>query len=576
MRYGVLGGLALFAILALRGIEGAQLAVVATLGFAQIGVARLWLPDRFTRFVILWAFGALCFYGWAQEKVPWLLVPQVLPLGIIAAVGVSNLVTSGALRRAQTAIPLGIVSALTIWTLIASNYLYDAPIGEEPKERRHSELLAYVQSTYDIPRVNQRIEAVAAALETGTQTRLQVSGDATWPMSWYLRHYPVNWGANVRNVDTPVVIVDPGVRKSLEPALSETYEIVPFEIRGWWEPNWREATPPNVLRFLFTRRAWNPAGSSDAVMFVHKNPQRGMQFAKIAVDPPPSARAYPEDPSLQEPVAVWGTKGAASGQFNEPRGLATDPSGNLYVVDSKNNRIQKLSAAGAVVATWGSAGSGEGELKDPCGIAIGPDGNVYVADTWNHRIQKFDANGRFLRQWAPENPGFWGPRGIVVANDGKVFVTDTGNKRVVSFTSEGEPLGSWGTEGSKPGQFIEPVGIGVDAEGNVVVVDTGNRRLQFFRPDETFLKEVPVYGMEEFYTEPYLSIAGAVFYITDSYNHRFARYRDGNLTGTWGKSGSGNGEFNRPIGIAADTSGNVYVSDTMNHRIQKYSLGSDE
>jgi uncharacterized protein (TIGR03663 family) len=572
MRYGVLAALGVFAVMAWRGIEHAQVAIVAALGFAQIGVARVWLPDRFTRFAIFWSLGALCFYGWAQEKVPWLLVPQVLPLAIVAALGMRNIVTSGAWRSVQTGLPLALVSALTLWTLIASNFLYDAPIAAEPKERRHAEMLAYVQSTYDIDRIMKRIESVGATLGTGTQTRLQVSGDATWPFSWYLRHYPVNWGANVRNVDTPVVIVDPSVRKSLEPALGETYEVLPFEIRGWWEPNWREATPPNVLRFLFTRRAWNPAGSSDGVAFVYKNPQPGMQFAKIAVDPPPSARAYPNDPELQQPVAVWGQKGANPGQFNEPRGLTTDASGNLYVVDSKNNRIQKLSSSGAVLTTWGTAGSGDGELKDPGGIAIGPDGNLYVADTWNHRVQKFDPSGKFLEQWGTENPGFWGPRGIAVASDGKVFVTDTGNKRVVSFTSSGTLIEAWGQEGSKPGQFIEPVGIAIDGEGNVVVVDTGNRRLQFFEPDSTFLKELPLFGLEEFYTEPYLSVAGNDFWITDSYNHRFARYRDGQITGSWGKSGSGNGEFNRPIGVTADTAGNVYVSDTMNHRIQKYVL----
>jgi uncharacterized protein (TIGR03663 family) len=555
------------------------LVLVIVLGLAQIGVARVWLPDRFTRFAVLWSFAALVFYGWAQEKVPWLLVPQVLPLAIVGAIGLTRAIESRRVWRPGAAVPLAAAGVLTLWTLITSNFLYDAPIPDEPKARRHAEMLAYVQSTYDIPKVMNRIEEVARIIGTGTQTRLACSGDATWPFSWYLRHYPVNWSASVRNVDTPVVIVDPGVRKSLESALADTYEVVPFEIRGWWEPvGAKDASLPEVMRFLFrsvipflfNRIAWSGAGSSDAVMFIHKNPQPGMTFAKIAVEPPPSARAYPRDASLVSPLAVWGGQGAANGQFNEPRSLAVDDGGNLYVVDSKNHRIQKLSPSGSVLTTWGSQGSDEGQLKDPCGIATGPDGSVYVADTWNHRIQKFDPSGRFLLQWTAENPGFWGPRGVAVAADGNVFVTDTGNKRVLAYTADGQQLDAWGSEGSKPGQFIEPVGIAIDAEGNVVVADTGNRRLQFFRPDGTFVRETPVFGWEEFYTEPYLSVHGQDIFLTDSYNHRFARYRDGQFTGAWGKSGSAGGDFNRPIGITVDAAGNVYVADTFNHRIQKF------
>ncbi|OFV86968.1 MAG: hypothetical protein A3J75_00380 [Acidobacteria bacterium RBG_16_68_9] len=60
--------------------------------------------------------------------------------------------------------------------------------------------------------------------------------------------------------------------------------------------------------------------------------------------------------------------------------------------------------------------------------------------------------------------------------------------------------------------------------------------------------------------------------MTDSYNHRFARYSDGKLTGVWGRTGSGSGDFNRPIGIAIDSNGIVYVADTMNHRIQRFEI----
>jgi glucose/arabinose dehydrogenase len=61
-------------------------------------------------------------------------------------------------------------------------------------------------------------------------------------------------------------------------------------------------------------------------------------------------------------------------------------------------------------------------------------------------------------------------------------------------------------------------------------------------------------------------------FVTDSFNHRFARYVDGKVQGAWGRTGSGAGEFNRPIGIATAPDGSVYISDTLNNRIQKFEI----
>jgi sugar lactone lactonase YvrE len=422
--------------------------------------------------------------------------------------------------------------------------------------------------------VMDRIERIGKILGTGTQTRLAISGDATWPFSWYLRHYPVNWATNIRNVDQPVVIVDKAVAKSTDKVLLDTYEKVPFQIRAWWEPNWGELDLPKLMRWLLTRVVWSPTGSSDAVMYVYKNPEKGgTEFAKLTVNPPPAARGYPRLPKVIAAAAIWGERGSGRGEFEEPRGLAVDGAGNLYVADSKNHRIQKLAPNGSVVAVWGHEGEGPGEFKDPQAVAIGPGGSVYVADTWNHRIQKFDSDGNFQLEFGKEDPGFWGPRGIAVAPDGNVYVADTGNKRVVSFTADGAHLETWGADGSAPGQFIEPVGIAVDENGQILVADTGNRRIQAFLPDGTFVEEWPVYGWEEFYTEPHMAISGRDVWVTDSYGHRFARYRNEKLTGVWGKSGSGSGEFNRPIGIAVAPPDLVFIADTMNHRIQKFEIG---
>lgn len=553
----------------------APLVLLGALALAGLTLMRRWLPDRFTRFLTIWTIGNFGFYSWAQEKVPWLLVPLLVPAALLAAMWFRQLIEERAFTRPSVALVLSGLGVLTLWTLITSNYWYDAPRPEEAPGRRHAELLAYVQSTYDIhTKVMRRVQEVANTLGTGRQTRLAVSGNATWPLSWYLRHYPVNWSADVRSVDTPIVIVDKEATNAIDKALSEKYEKVPFQIRGWWEPEWKQLDLAKLARWLTTREVFNPVGSSDAVMYVLKDLKPGVAIAPVAVNPPPAARGYAKAPTILEPVAIWGEKGTAPGQFNEPRGLALDGAGNLYVVDSKNDRIQKLGPDGKPLTAWGHEGQDTGNFKDPGGIAVSPDGFVYVADTWNHRIQKFDANGGFITEW--HESGFWGPRGVAIGPDGTIYVTDTGNKRVISFDPNGKQLNVWGHDGSKPGDLIEPVGIAVDESGHVVVADTGNHRVQIFDAQGKFIKEHPVSGWEEFYTEPYLAMLGSDLLATDSYNHRAARYANGSLVYSWGKSGSGRGDFNRPIGIAVDKQGAVYVSDTMNHRIQKFVLPQKE
>ena len=569
--YLTLAAMLLFAVSLAAWPNQAPLVLLGALTIMGITLMRRWLPDRFLRFLIVWALGSICFYSWAQEKVPWLLVPVLLPMSLLAAKWFGQLIETRQIQKPAIALSAAAVAVFTLWSLVTVNYLYDAPRPAEGTGPRHAEMLAYVQSTYDVTDVVQkRIEAEAARQGTGTQTRLAVSGNATWPLSWYLRHYPVNWAADVRKVDTPILIIDKEATNAIDKALGDKYEKVNFQIRGWWEPDWKGMTVPKVVHWLLTREAFNPVGSSDATMYALKP---GATIESIAVNPPPAAQGYPAAPKILAPVAVWGQKGTGQGQFDEPRGLGVDASGNVYVVDSKNNRVQKLGPDGQPLLVWGKEGADPGSFKDPCGIAVGPDSVLYVADTWNHRIQKFDSNGKIIGPEWHAQTGFWGPRGIAVSPDGKsVYVTDTGNKRVVSFDSSGKEITAWGHEGSKPGEFIEPVGIAVNAEGQVLVADTGNHRVQVFDGEGKFVREFKVFGWDEFYTEPYLAMLGNDLVVTDSYAHRCARYQDGVFAYSWGKSGTDKGDFNRPIGIAADMKGSVYVSDTMNNRIEKFDL----
>ena len=94
-------------------------------------------------------------------------------------------------------------------------------------------------------------------------------------------------------------------------------------------------------------------------------------------------------------VAKWGSNGSDAGQFNEPRGIAVDTEGTVYVADTMNNRTQTFTPTGDFLMEKGTFGAGDGQFRQPRGIAVDTIGNVYVVDTANSRIQKFNSVGQF-------------------------------------------------------------------------------------------------------------------------------------------------------------------------------------
>ncbi|MGH7896669.1 MAG: flippase activity-associated protein Agl23, partial [Candidatus Binatia bacterium] len=478
-------------------------------------------PETRTQALLLaWTALSFALYAWAQEKVPWLLVPFLLPQALLAAHFFARRTTSELLRWSPLAL-------FGLWSLVSSNYLYDAPRTTEPPESAHFEPLVYVQSTYDIPQILSEIEEVSKVVGSREKTNMVVVGDATWPLSWYLRDYPVHWSALPAETRAPILIVDPGDATRLEKDLGERYRSRRFAVRGWWQIEWQKMTPGNVLRFLLYRRVWNPTGTTDAVMLVAKDVQPGGELPLARLRPASPTRDYFATPAKPGDARVVGGPGTAPGQFSEPRGLAFDRDGSLLVADSKNNRIQKLDRSGKVITVFGgpSPGDGPGQFRAPGGVAAAPDGSIYVADTWNHRIQKLDREGRFILEWREQDPGFWGPRAVAVSPNGSIFVADTGNKRILAYDPGGQRLNVFGGDGNSPGQFVEPVGLAIDPETKVLyVADTGNHRVQSFDLEGRFRAAFTVFGWQEFYTEPYLAWHAGTLWATDSFNRRVNAY----------------------------------------------------
>ena len=169
-----------------------------------------------------------------------------------------------------------------------------------------------------------------------------------------------------------------------------------------------------------------------------------------------------------------------AGQVRQPRGLAADAKGRIWVADFGNVRVQELETDLTPVVAFGSLGSGPGQFRDPCGVALDAKGRLYVADTWNGRIQVFDKAGSYEREFSSD---FFGPRGVVVDEKGIVFVADTGNSRVVRFDAEGRKEAAWGrTPGD--GKLAEPQGVALGKDGHLYVADNGNARVAVFMKDD--------------------------------------------------------------------------------------------
>ena len=155
------------------------------------------------------------------------------------------------------------------------------------------------------------------------------------------------------------------------------------------------------------------------------------------------------------------------------------------------------------------------------------------------------------------------PSGIASDAAGNVYIADTGNNRVLKYSNIGALLTSWGTPGSANGQFNQPWGIAVDAS-NVYVGDSGNNRVQKFTQAGAFVAVWTVAGAHGVA----LDGLGNLFVAGTSAIGKYTLA--GGFVTAWGSAGAGNGQFNAPFGVAADAAGNVYVADTNNGRVQKF------
>ncbi|WP_109851919.1 IPT/TIG domain-containing protein [Aquimarina sp. AU58] len=295
-----------------------------------------------------------------------------------------------------------------------------------------------------------------------------------------------------------------------------------------------------------------------------------------------------------------------STQFNRPIGIVIDTDNNLYIADSNNHKIRKITPEEVVSTLAGSTSgfadgqSSAAQFYGPSSIAIDTDNNLYVTDTRNHKIRKITPQG-VVSTLAGNTEGFADgqgsvaqfnrPYGIAIDTDNNLYIADSYNHKIRKITPQGVVSTLAGnTEGFADGtgtmaKFSYPLGIAIDLDSNLYVTDYENQKIRKITPQGVVSTMA---GSTQGFADGIGTIAQFNFplgitidtdsnlYVADTENHKIRKITPQGVVSTLAGSTEGfadgtstSAQFTYPYGIIIDRDHILYVTDTSNHKIRK-------
>jgi uncharacterized protein (TIGR03663 family) len=236
--------------------------------FLPIAAALAWAVRRRARlkrleiFCLAWGLSAIAAYAYLGEKVPWLVVHQVLPFIPLAGAQLSRTFSPQGRWWSRTLATAGL--AATAWSAAASSFLYPAITTSDP----HAELMVFVQTTPEEQALANYAKALAEVQKEGMVAA--VDGEGSWPLSWQLKKVPVWWAAPQAGMHPPLVVCDPDKEGATRQILGDDYTVRRIPLRAWWVEETSGISPWAVARWFFTREAWSGIGATDVLVFESK------------------------------------------------------------------------------------------------------------------------------------------------------------------------------------------------------------------------------------------------------------------------------------------------------------------